>query len=72
MVKNGIGDLQISSLLPIDIENHINLLIREAKLSESSITKTLDVLNAAFSWAVLQGMLEKNPVDPVKDRLIKN
>ena len=71
MVKNGIGDLQISSLLLIDIENHINLLIREAKLSESSITKNLDVLNAAFSWAVLQGMLEKNPVDPVKDRLIK-
>lgn len=69
--KYEIGKMQIHTVLSTDIESHILALINEEKLSESSITKTLDVLNAAFSWAVLQGMLEKNPVEAVKPKLVK-
>lgn len=71
IAKYDIGKMQIHSVLSADIDRHIQLLIRKGKLSESSITKALDVLNAAFSWAVLQGELEKNPVEAVKPKLVK-
>lgn len=66
-----IGSMQVSMVTMNDVENHILQLLREGELSESSITKALDVLNAAFAWAVLHGMLERNPVVPVKDKLSK-
>ncbi len=69
--KYDIGTMQIQMLTSADVDRHIQGLIREGKLSESSITKALDVLNAAFEWAILQGDLEKNPAKPVKDKLMK-
>lgn len=69
--KYDIGFMEISMVRPTDVEQHIQLLINEGNLSESSISKTLDVLNAAFTWAVLQGRLERNPVEPVKDSLTR-
>lgn len=69
--KYEIGKMQLQAVTSSEIDRHIQFLILEGKLSESSITKTLDVLNAAFAWAVLQGDLEKNPVEAVKPKLIK-
>lgn len=69
--KYSIGCLQVNSVSTMDVEQHIQLLIREGRLSTSSIIKALDVLNAAFSWGVIHGMLEENPVLPVKDKLTK-
>lgn len=66
-----IGKMQVHSVTPVDIDNHIQLLIKEGKLAESSITKALDVLNAAYAWAVMQGDLESKPVEPVKAKLMK-
>ncbi len=66
-----LGKAQVGTVLPTDIEKHILLLIKESKLSESSITKALDVLNAAFAWAVLRGELDSNPVEFVKLKLVK-
>lgn len=69
--KYKIGGMQIHSVNSTDIEEHIHTLIKEGKLAESSITKALDVINAAFRWAVIQKIIEENPVDAVKDSLTK-
>lgn len=69
--KYPLGRLQVNAVSSMDIEQHIQLLIREDKLSSSSIVKALDVLNAAFSWGIIHGMLEENPIVPVKDKLTK-
>lgn len=69
--KYDIGKAQVHSITSTDVERHIQLLIQEGKLSESSITKTLDVLNAAFNWAVMQGDLESNPVEAIRPKLVK-
>lgn len=66
-----IGMKQIHIITAEDIETHINELINMGELKESSITKTLDVLNAAFEWAVRRGDLYKNPVHLVKADLKK-
>ena len=67
----------------LSVENTVEAIEEETKvtpemlkeaivsISESSIKKALDVLNAAFNWAVLQDILEKNPVEPVKEKLSK-
>lgn len=60
---------QIQSIISKDIENHINDLISEKRLSVSSIEKVVDVLNAAWSWAVRCQMLEENPVFRIKPAL---
>lgn len=69
--KYTLGNLQVNGVTSMDVEQHIQLLIREEKISSSSIVKVLDVLNAAFSWGVIHGMLEENPVIPLKDKLVK-
>lgn len=69
--KYNLGNMQIHTVSSGDIENHIQLLIKEGKVSESSIIKVLDVLNAAYTWAVLQGDLESNPVEAVKNKMVK-
>jgi len=61
-----IGSLQIHSVTSVDVDEHIRLLIKEGRLAESSITKALDVINAAFNWALMQQSLAVNPVEPVK------
>lgn len=69
--KYDLGRMQIQAVTSIDIEQHIRQLIKEGKLSESSIIKTLDVLNAAFDWAKRRGDLENNPVYGIKPELVK-
>lgn len=66
-----LGKMQIHTVTPTDIERHIHALINERRLSESSIIKVLDVLNAAYGWAVLHGDIAINPVDVIKPKLIK-
>nr|MCR5544675.1 tyrosine-type recombinase/integrase [Eubacterium sp.] len=65
-----IGKLQITSIKPQDVNNHIEKLINEGKLSVSSITKTLDVINSAYNWANDQAYYtDFNPCKPVMDKL---
>lgn len=75
-IENHIGDymlgrMQIQAVKPADIDNHISILIQEKRLSASSVEKVMDVLNAAFNWALIRGELEFNPVAPIKLTLIK-
>ncbi|MBQ8945918.1 MAG: tyrosine-type recombinase/integrase [Lachnospiraceae bacterium] len=60
-----LGHMQIQTVVSIDIEAHISNLIKEG-LSVSSITKALDVINAAYEWGMSRGELKDNPVLPVK------
>lgn len=69
--KYDLGRMQIQAVTSVDIEQHIRFLMKEGKLSESSIIKTLDVLNAAYDWAKRRGDLEVNPVYGVKPELVK-
>lgn len=64
-----IGKQFVVSLRGGNVEDHINYLMKKTSLSESSILKVLDVLNAAFVWLVRRGELEFNPVLSVKDSL---
>lgn len=64
-----IGGLQASVVNSMDVRNHIETLISEGKLSVSSITKTIDIINAAYKWAMNQKYLHSNPCDPVLDTL---
>lgn len=64
-----IGRLQASTVTSNDVRDHIENLINEGKLSVSSVTKALDVINAAFKWAVSRRYLNTNPCDPVMDSL---
>ena len=66
-----LGRMQVQSVKVADVDNHITELIREDKLSASSIEKVVDVLNAAYKWALVRGELEKNPVAPIKPTLVK-
>ena len=66
-----LGRMQVQAVKVADIDNHITELIREEKLSASSIEKVVDVLNAAYNWAMVRGELEKNPVVPIKPTLVK-
>lgn len=66
-----LGRMQVQAVKVADIDNHITELIREKKLSASSIEKVVDVLNAAYNWAMVRGELEKNPVSPIKPTLVK-
>lgn len=66
-----LGRLQLSSIRISDIDSHIGTLIKEGKLSVSSIEKVIDVLNAAYNWAITRGELEFNPVAPIKSTLSK-
>lgn len=66
-----LGVMQIAAVTSVDIETHINRLIAEKKLRPSSIIKVVDVLNAAYGWAVRRRDLELNPVHAVKDELKK-
>lgn len=66
-----LGRMQIQSVKVADVDNHVTTLIRAGKLSASSIEKVVDVLNAAFIWAIIRGELEFNPVAPIKPTLVK-
>jgi len=65
-----LGMLQAQAVTVNDIEEHIKLLGKK-ELSASSIVKVVDVLNAAYKWARLQGRLDINPIEIVKPTLVK-
>ena len=67
----GLGRMQVQAVAASEIEKHIALLLKEDRLSDSSIKKVVDVLNAAFSWAVLRGEIPANPVATIKGTLMK-
>ncbi|MCR4683926.1 MAG: site-specific integrase [Lachnospiraceae bacterium] len=64
-----IGKMQVLSVEPTDVSNHIERLINEDKVSVSSIIKTLNVVNAAYRWAGEQNYTNYNPCTPVMERL---
>ena len=66
-----IGSMQLQGVTSVDIDRHIRHLIKENRLSDSSILKALDILNAAYEWAVLRGDMETNPVKAIKPELMK-
>ena len=76
------GSLQISEVTPADIEDFITELLNDRReykdsrrppkpFSASSIEKALDVINAAFEWALAREIVDKNPVTPVKKNVQK-
>lgn len=66
-----LGHMQIQSVQVADIDSHVSRLIKNGTLSASSIEKVLDVLNAAYNWAMMRGELSFNPVAPIKPTLEK-
>ena len=70
--KNGeyaLARLQVLTVTPQDISRHIEMLITESGLAVSSIEKVFYVINAAYSWAVDNGYIDKSPCNPVKDAI---
>ena len=68
--KYPLGQMQIQAVTPADIDNHINTLIA-TDLSVSTVKKSLDVLNAAYEWAVVRAELGFNPVLQIKRSIQK-
>lgn len=66
-----IGKYQVHMVTSEMVKEHINLLISEGRVGESSITKAFDVLNAAFQWALGKKDVESNPVSSIKPEVIK-
>lgn len=66
-----LGKMQLHAVKAGDIDSHIKRLIKEDKLSYSSIEKVLDVLNAAFTWAKIMEKWDNNPVEKIKPSLVK-
>lgn len=66
-----LGKMQIHAVKTSDIDAHIKGLINASDLSQSSIKKVLDVLNAAFNWARLMEKWDVNPVEKLKPSLEK-
>ena len=64
-----LGRIQLQAVKVSDIDSHISTLMQERKLSVSSMEKVIDVLNAAYNWAITRGELEFNPVAPIKSPL---
>ena len=70
IAQYAIGKMQIQAITSADIDNHISILIN-TELSPSTIKKCLDVLNAAYEWAVARGELDFNPVLQIKRSITK-
>lgn len=66
-----IGKIQVVSVTSKDIDDHVNYLIRNTALSVSSIEKVVDVIKAAYDWAMARGELYVNPVLSVKKSISK-
>lgn len=66
-----IGNLQAQAVRVADVDGHISGLIKNSTLSVSSIEKVVDVLNAAYNWAIVRGDLQFNPVAPLKPTFTK-
>ena len=66
-----LGRIQLQAVKVADIDSHIGTLMKEGRLSVSSMEKVIDVLNAAYNWAITRGELDFNPVAPIKSTLDK-
>lgn len=66
-----LGRIQLQAVKVSDIDSHIGTLMKEGRLSVSSMEKVIDVLNAAYNWAITRGELNFNPVAPIKSTLDK-
>ena len=71
IAKEPFGRLQLNSVTVEDVDKFINKLVKQETYAASSIEKILDVLNAAYNWALVRGQLERNPVTPIKPSLKK-
>ncbi len=69
--KYPISRRRVTDIIAKDIEDHIESLIAEGRLSVSSIDKAFDVINAAYNWAMDNGYLASNPCKSIKDDLKK-
>lgn len=65
------GRFQLGSVTVSDVDDFISTLIAEKEYSFSSIEKILDVINAAYRWALLRGEISVNPVESIKTTLKK-
>lgn len=65
------GRMQVLNVKVADVDSHVSELVQKSGLSASSIEKVIDVLNAAYNWAIIRGELDKNPVAPIKPTLEK-
>ena len=63
--------MQLGAVTVSDVDSFISKLIANKTYATSSIKKILDVLNAAYNWAVMRGEVERNPVTPIKEALKK-
>lgn len=50
-----LGRIQLQAVKVSDIDSHMSTLMQEGKLSVSSMEKVIDVLNAAYNWAITRG-----------------
>jgi integrase len=66
-----IGNYNAGTLHSADITDHVNTLLNDAQLSSSSVIKVIDVLFAAYQWAVSREHCQYNPVISVRDTLKK-
>lgn len=64
-----LGRMQVQAIKPVDVEDHIVRLVDGGELSASSIDKVLDLICAAYNWAVARRELEYNPVLAIKKEL---
>lgn len=71
IAKEQFGRLQLNSVTVADVDDFISRLVVKETYAASSIEKILDVLNAAFNWALVRGEIENNPVAPIKPTLKK-
>lgn len=71
IAKEPFARLQLNSVTVADVDDYISRLVVQETYAASSIEKILDVLNAAFNWALIRGELERNPVTPIKPTLKK-
>lgn len=71
IAKESFARLQLNSVTVADVDDYISRLVVQETYAASSIEKILDVLNAAFNWALVRGELERNPVTPIKPTLKK-
>ena len=65
-----IGSLQVSAVKPKDILNHIEMLIKDGKLSMSSVEKTYYALNGGFNWACVNNYIRVNPCAAVSQEIV--
>ena len=66
-----IAEKHINEIGTADIDDFINSLINERRLSASSIQKVLDVINASYKFGEMRSIIHCNPVLPIKLSLKK-